>query len=245
MRAFFFAALVGLLMSSPSFSDGLVHQLPTDGSSAYFSMELTTHQDGKSSSLKGSLTISSVGRAVVNGQPCRWIEVKTITDDGGASAELQLRKLLIPEKYLTAGQSPLEHVAKAWALKASVRRTEKGIDFKAVAKGEPRQVKDPTQSLTLLTLVLAGPLRKAKALREASVASGLGSLQCEGIAGEIPFGGVAASVESRLHAKAPFGVVSWEVRVRVKADPKQERARITLKLVEIVRNAKSEIPDAQ
>ena len=106
-------------------------------------------------------------------------------------------------------------------------------------------MKDPTEGAPLLSLVLAGPLKNAKKLGEASVDSGLGRLQCEGIAGEVPFGGVAASLESRLHAKAPFGVVASEVRVRAKADPKQERERIAIKLVEVAEKVKSEIPDAQ
>ena len=75
----------------------------------------------------GVLTLSSVGQAVVAGEACRWIEVKTHVEINGSQRDpwangvvgegakrRMVVKLLIPERKLVAGSDPLSHVRKLY-----------------------------------------------------------------------------------------------------------------------------------
>ena len=89
---------------------------------------------------------------------------------------------------------------------------------------------------------LCRPLKNVKKLNKAVVESGLGKLECEGVTGTLPkefFSGPGLySIDIRLHEKAPFGFVSWQIRSRT-----EEMGEYTLKakLMEIGKNAKSEL----
>ena len=78
--------------------------------------------------------MASVGQVVEKDEPCRWIEVvfemKPEGDDfpGPKEGRKEIAKVLVPEKFLAKGQSPLEHVVRAWRQKD---------------KGKPSEVKDP------------------------------------------------------------------------------------------------------
>ena len=60
-------------------ADGLIYQLPADGTSVRCDTEVTFVNNGQERMLKGSLTISSVGQATVDNEKCRWIEFKNVT----------------------------------------------------------------------------------------------------------------------------------------------------------------------
>ena len=73
--------VVGLhLLPSTARSEGLIRKLPEDGVWARFEVEGRISHGTEASQRfdsTGSLTISSVGREVVKGEPCRWIEAKS------------------------------------------------------------------------------------------------------------------------------------------------------------------------
>ncbi len=95
-------------------ADGLIYQVPPDGTWVRFQTDGTREApDGKVVPLTGTITLSSVGVAKVDGEVCRWIEFGGEAKLNDESAT-QFHKLLIPEKHLGKGQDPLPHVRKAW-----------------------------------------------------------------------------------------------------------------------------------
>jgi len=53
-----------------------------------------------------------------------------------------------------------------------------------------------------------------------------------------------ADLETRLHGKAPFGVVTSKMKVKISGQGPQQDITMTLKLADVGKNAKSEFPDA-
>ncbi len=103
-----------------------------------------------------------------------------------------------------------------------------------------------------LPAFLCGPLKDAKKLPKAVVESGLGKLECEGVSGYTDFkqGGddIRISFETRLHEKAPFGVVTTRMELKRDRDrngQQQETAALTLKLVEVGKSASTELPNSR
>ena len=53
-----------------------------------------------------------------------------------------------------------------------------------------------------------------------------------------------ADLETRLHGKAPFGVVTSNINLKISGQGPQQDITMTLKLADVGKNAKSELPDA-
>jgi hypothetical protein len=101
-------------------------------------------------------------------------------------------------------------------------------------------------------VLLAGPLKDAKALEKAEVESKLGKLACEGQSGNLELKGnrdmvFKARLETRLHDDAPFGVVGsrWTMEVTEKDGKGSMKMDWNLKLIDVGDKATSEIPDAK
>ena len=98
-------------------ADGMVFQLPEDGHWVRFDIAETgsgPHEDGgQSVTMKGTLTISSVGATDVQGERCRWIEIVLEARRDGQSFT-EVGKLLVPERHVGRDQRPLEHFVEAW-----------------------------------------------------------------------------------------------------------------------------------
>src|SRR5262249_8257469 len=107
---------VCLLVPRAGRAEGLLYQLPEDGSWVRFDVQYTFKVSGmeKAGLGTGTITMASVGKARVGSEPCRWIEFKMQLKDSGKEHTL-IRKLLIPEKYLKKGENPTEHVVRGWA----------------------------------------------------------------------------------------------------------------------------------
>ena len=203
MRSILFAVLIAapvLMLSafSPTVrADGLIYQLPADGTSVRYDTEVTFTNNGQERMLKGSLTISSVGLATVDNEKCRWIEFKTVmkTDQG---ERIAIAKCLIPEKDLGKGKSPGEHMIRGWIKQGDMELAISDI------KSQPGRM--------MLVGYLAGPAPNAKELDKTEIDGPLGKLACAGVTGEQEFqrdnGSLSINFENRLHEKAPFGVVS-------------------------------------
>jgi len=217
--------------------DGLVYQLPKDGVWARFDMELTLTLQGEKTSKMGTLRIASVGQTSENDQPCRWIEVRFASDEKSGVAEI-IAKVLVPEKHLKRGESPLEHVLRGWVKEG---------------RGKPKKLDDAASfNDSPLPLVLSGPLKDARPLEKEVVDGKLGRLECEGVTGRLEIklperGTIEAAVQSRLHPKAPFGVVSsrWVMKMQSVPLPAGAEAVLNLTLGDFGEGAASELPDSK
>src|SRR5262249_53928106 len=90
---------LGLSLAQSALADGLIYKLPDDGAQVRYDLEIATTGDNK---VKGSLSVSSVGKATENGEECRWIEFKMITNDDGQD-HIIISKVLIPDKHIGKG----------------------------------------------------------------------------------------------------------------------------------------------
>jgi len=183
-------------------ADGLIYKLPEDGAQVRYDLEIVTTGDNK---VKGSLTVSSVGKATENGEDCRWIEFKMITSDDGQDHVI-ISKVLVPEKHLGKGKSSADNVIRGWIKDEN---------------GEPFEIKDlKAPQAVALWAFLAGPLKNAGELEKKEIDGKLGKLECPGATGDVEiesaFGTITINVENRLHEKAPFGLVNaaWKFELK-------------------------------
>jgi hypothetical protein len=263
MRASPIPALIVVLTlaADPARADGLFYSLPKDGTWAKYQLD-STSKVGSYNIRAASIRMASVGRVTEQGEPCRWIEVvfERRFEGPKGSAEGVARKVwkvLVPEKYLVKGESPLDHAVRAWTAEGSgANKAEKPREMKNVKFFQEG----------LLPVILTGPLKDPKRLGEAVVESKLGKLPCEGVSGvaelEEPQEAFRFTLETRVHAEAPFGVVSsrWtteEIPIEPplpkgvkEAKPRPNRVAIpatelSWKLEDFGYDAKSELPDAK
>jgi len=140
----FLTALAVVACASQARGDGLIYQLPPDGGWVRYryaeegEVRLPATNDKERAGAtkntpslpfksSGSLRLSSVGQVIVDGEPCRWIELKFEVEIGAKlpdskAAKLAPKKetrrivvkLLIPEKQLAAGADPLAHVRRLY-----------------------------------------------------------------------------------------------------------------------------------
>jgi hypothetical protein len=227
------ATLVGVCLLSAGIArgEGLFYQLPEDGTWVLFEAKYTFQVDGmeKPGEGAGTLTMASVGKSVEDSEPCRWIEFNVQLKDIGPE-QILIRKLLIPEKYLTKGENPTAHVVRGWAK----------FNDDAVERAVPVHGRWPAY--------LAGPLQDENKLDKLLVESKLGPLKCEGVTGWIQYeeGDVHMKVtfETRLHEKAPFGVVSCRMQFEMKRDGKVlQTVDATAKLIDFGKDARTALPD--
>ena len=174
MRKFVISTVVLLLSltSSAGYADGLFHRLPEDGASVSYKMEMTIVHGGESKAGNGTLRVSSVGQTTVDDEKCRWIEFKMEMKLDGREQTI-IAKVLIPEKHLGNGKTPIDHVKKCW-LKEGDREVREVEDVKGNMGGP-------------MPVFLAGPLKDVKKLKPEVIESKLGKLSCEGATGRLEF----------------------------------------------------------
>jgi hypothetical protein len=91
-------------------ADGLLFQLPEDGSWVRFKMKYEQDKTQRGKGVKraeGAIKISSVGVLTTGGEACRWIEIETTQrrlEDPPKNERGRVFKLLIPEKFLQQGK---------------------------------------------------------------------------------------------------------------------------------------------
>jgi hypothetical protein len=226
-------------------ADGLIYQLPGDGTWVRFDLEgKLPGPDGTEVTMIGSVTLSSVGTAEVDGEPCRWIEVASETKRKDGQPVTDVNKLLIPEKNLGKGKDPLEHVLKAWHKNSMV------------AGGTPQQIEDlkapGARYLNNVRPYLHGPSKTAEKLGNVAIKSKLGELECEGTTGNQKIDDTLSMLSYdytytiRLHDMAPFGVVTWEAKTKMELDG-QSLGTVTtkMKLSDFGKDAKSVLPNSK
>ena len=111
-------ALLCLFTVVPAYADGLIFQLPADGTWARYAVQIEGEfKAGKLPAQRlattSTLTVSSVGEVTRHEQKCRWIELKMESKGKGMHPEVVL-KMLIPEEYLKRDQDPLAHAVSTF-----------------------------------------------------------------------------------------------------------------------------------
>ena len=207
---------------------------------AYLMPDLTAVLEARDEmrTAEGLIHMASVGRVTEDGGPCRWIEVRFEIKAEKGRVDVMVIKVLVPEKNLAKGQDPLKHAVRAW--------------IKRRPDDPPKELEDPADiDKGPLPLVLAAPMKNQKELEPILVASKAGNLRCKGVEGKVEFqaGGpgrtIQGTVESRLHAKAPFGTVSslWRLEMHRAGSTKVRKATFDMKLADFGTGAKSEMPE--
>ncbi len=201
-----------------SWADGLIHQLPADGTWARYDLQMksTARTEGRAPrdfELKGSLTVSSVGQVTEEGEKCRWIEVKSEVSPVGQPKDIAriLLKLLIPEKHLRRGEDPLSHVMRMYYSRKGGGGAEVPLE----------RIEDPWRKryeIERFRSVFPRPLEDVKSLGKEPVVTRIGKLDCETITGRssLPKSPLREGAEWAWEGKfqfvlnnaAPFGVVS-------------------------------------
>jgi hypothetical protein len=214
-------------------ADGLIYQLPRDGTQVRYDNEVTFSNNGQERTSSGSLTLSSVGVTTVDSEKCRWIEIKT-TRKTDNREQITIAKFLIPEKDLGKGKAPGDHLIRGW-----IKRGD----------NEPQAVTDLKGPQTrLLVAYLAGPAPNSRDLDKTEIDGKLGKLTCRGIAADYEFvgdnGSLGVAMENRLNEKAPFGVVSavWKFE-RKQNGQVMGSGTSKLTLADTSTTALSELPD--
>ena len=236
------AAIVLALSAASVRGDGLFYQLPEDGAWVQYRVEGAVTMGEEELLLKGSLRMASVGRVVENGEPCRWIEadfrIEAYAEGDPAPMESSklVAKLLIPEKYLKKGINPMDHAVRGWMA---------GGRFRGILKNPKEFDRTP------FPVMLSGPLEDLKELEAVVVETKLGKLSCPGVIGclefeEGPNRTVQIKMETRLHPKAPFGVVAsrWVTVPETKEEAAVKKT-VNFTLSDFGDGAKSEMPKKQ
>lgn len=235
---------IALATSSISHAEGLLYALSEDGSWVSFEMVGTaTDPESKDpDKIEGTITMSSVGVEIIDGQRCRWIEIageSTLNGKEFISAD----KLLIPEEHLAKGKDPIKHVLRLWTKHSQI---DGGQPFQTEdLSGKAAQIR-----LQSLTVFLHGPfLGRIDKLSPEVIETKLGKLACKGVRSneDLMYRDGRSkqwSYSIRLHEQAPFGVVAWDGKVIVQSPGQQPVTQTqSLKLKDFGKNAKSLIPN--
>ncbi|MBI3862527.1 MAG: tetratricopeptide repeat protein [Planctomycetia bacterium] len=224
--AIFAGSLIGLLFATaavhPARGDGMVYRLPADGTFVKYDLDAKIRfVEGQEIPIAGSLTMSSVGEATVDGEACRWIEFRTVIKIGGQEKP-NISKLLIPARHLGSGKSAEGKALRGWVKSGD----DEAIEIK---DGSAPQLQVENAAF------LAGQPKVAGDLKPLEIENGkLGKLKCAGVTGEhdverVPGNVIHLKFEKRLHDSVPFGVVAalWTFEAK---SGEQIDARGTIKL---------------
>jgi hypothetical protein len=241
MNRQFHSLLFCLIFTLPTaaWAEGLIYQLPPDGEWARYQF------DGIFGS--GTLTISSVGNKQVAGERCRWIEITQESRHGEKKPLRMTARVLVPEAHLGYGKEPLKHVVEAWIVNPFAAKSPQRIDDPA-GKG--------AGYMNSLEQFLHGPYAEPQKLPSTTVESKLGKLECTGFKiietakkddDPLNFKGGYTQTKTytiRLHKSAPFGVVTYDADLKVAGVERTVSLPTKLALLEVGRDAKSAIPEA-
>ncbi|OHB81124.1 MAG: hypothetical protein A2Z38_10535 [Planctomycetes bacterium RBG_19FT_COMBO_48_8] len=197
---------------------GLIDRLPPDGTWARF-------EQGDN-----YVTIASVGKMVVAGQPYRWIEV--VLEMGGQEL---IWKLLISETLPKRSRNILEQALSIWHY--GLQREQRNITGMS-----------PADEFGELTFILTGPDSEIRLLEPQTIETKLGRFECSGWTGRqlTRFGSIEfdATFRQWVHEKAPFGVLRSEIELSSKFNDNIRQTRDSITLVEVGTGAQSRISTA-
>jgi hypothetical protein len=236
MRTLSTITLVAFLAMQPNVThaDGLIYKLPQDGTSVELKVTGLVERDGKTEEMDGTIWVSSVGKKTVDGEVCRWIELKWAATQVKRDSTA-VTKVLVPEKQLAAGKTPVSHVREVW-YKMGDREAKEVTDLNGRRAG-------------LLPAFLAGPFKDVTKVEAKTIDSGLGKLECKGVTGTVQFKQGSEdhkwTFTNWLNEKAPFGLVASEIKLSITESDGDVRltSTMTLKAVKVGKDAVAEIPN--
>jgi hypothetical protein len=214
-----------------AFADGLLYKLPADGTSATYELVGSMWRADREHQEEAELTLRSVGRTNADGEPGRWLEM-VLHPKGEAESRVVVFKVHIPEKYLTRGKRPADHITEAW-IRVGAREAKKIGDTKA-------------RELTPIAGFLTGPFQEPSELSPVEVESAIGTLRCKGEKGVVTVkdgrSSHRLSFAVRLNDSAPFGVVSGTIDgERTIGGEVAERSEFKFKLIRVETGATAAI----
>lgn len=191
---------------------GLIRQLPRDGEWVRYQWSVSNGTGGPDQSA-GTLTISSVGNAVSNGQMCRWLELKLIYEEGAVKHAF-FTKWLVPEKDINAETDFTQLALQTWL---------KVDDAQAVQRLAPADAPQWLHRIQPVFRDIFKSLPDAGKLDDKAVDYQHGKLACTGFkqatvgnATKVTINGTPAELTTKsvrslwLHKDVPFGVASCE-----------------------------------
>ncbi len=215
-------------------ADGLITQLPDDGSWAEFELKLTLTENGEKRERSAYLRLSSVGQDEHQGAKCRWVELQISRIEPPQPDEVT--KILVPEESLKTGKVSAASLIRGWHKPADEDAAE-------LDKDRPRMKIGP------LAMLLSGSFSgSSKIEKEDVTVAGLGSLSCEKTTGkhDLPMGpseNLPADITLWRHAKAPFGAVKLRIHIVDKQPDREREGVFEAVQVKFGKDAKSALPD--
>ncbi len=221
---------IGLIGPPVVHAQGLIHELPPDGTSVRFHIAVTQKSgDGQSNNVAAELVVSSVGVAKTDAGAVRWIELSLRLPDA-----THLLKLAIPEKHFGKSEDPFAHIRRAW-----LKRDD----------GEAEQV-EPERARRAVAVFLVPHFEGLAGDKSETIDTKLGKLDCT-----IREGKAAATIDNTtiestskfwLNSKAPLGWAQLELRRKTTRGGefvRESTSRFTI--AEVKEKAVSELPDRQ
>jgi hypothetical protein len=220
-----------LSLTAASRADGLVYQLPKDGTWAQYDLTFKATRGDQAREVTGTVRVASVGKAMEDGKDCRWIEFRLDLEPPDGNNRTILGKVLVPEEHLQAGKSPIDHIVRGWV---KLPDSDEAVKLSDENRGP-------------LPIFLAGPGKDHQKLEAATIPNEkLGELKAGGARGTIEYQengrSLAADYETRTHEKSSFGVVTAKFDVRG-ADQTDSFGTATLTLSDMGESALSDLPN--
>lgn len=235
-----FVMFVVCLTNSESQANGLLQKLPKDGSWVRYHIIRKNERPGKIQETSGTMTIRSVGRETVNGEPCRWIEIQ-MEEETGKIKTINVQKILVPTKIFTKGKTVAKKVIRGW--KKRNKDDPQKLNISAIS-----------DDITIL-LLLPDPSRETQTIKEKKVINyQKGKLEVDtGIAGSLILDQSAnpnKKVSSSfiffywIHDKVPFGTAGGDWNITIQRDGiALGNAKMTFTLEDFGTDAKSAMPN--
>jgi hypothetical protein len=224
MIRIFCAFVLVVVGGSVACGDGLIWQLPPDGTTVGFqgecegefkpvlskdfadkmpSQEVEKLEQPQKIKMKIGVTVSSVGQTTRAEQKCRWIEIALRSDDTE-----NILKILVPEKYLARGEDPLDHAILTFYNPKDMDRAKVTLE-----EGFNRIQYELDRCRSAFPM----PLKDVHKLPKKTIETPIGTFKdCEVIEGSMEFDRplcakgrweIKSSWKIALHPDAPFGVV--------------------------------------
>lgn len=225
-----------LILTQQVSADGLLYQLPEDGTSAEFELTGSVERGGQSIEFTGTVSMNSVGQEVVDGEACRWIEfrftLKRSPEEQGQAAF----KFLIPESEFAAGKNPAARIHKGWFKEAD----KMVVEFPDLTSPQAGPI----------PAFVAGAFADAKTLETVTVDSPLGKLECKQVTGSTTFKQGSRdhkyTLTTSLNESAPFGVVKSQMKIDFMSNGELEgTGTMNLTLKSVGKDAKAVIPNGK
>ena len=165
------------LLGSESRAQTLISKLPEDGTWAKYDVASKPTMPGRRGASapvqRSQIVLRSVGSETIDGKKYRWIEMESLTKNqalrSGRGDTMTICKMLIPEKEIADGKSPIGKIKKVWML---------NIEGEKESLGEV----EPDSELVKKMLGSMWPGEKVdKEIPAETIESGIGKLECEAV----------------------------------------------------------------